>query len=125
MGTLTLTASSTIDYTAGGASSSLVFASSSGTWSIYTLSVYNWQAGIDLMRFGTNATGLDATQLSFISFYSDSGSTFLGNAMIDSSGYVNISPEPSTWALLTVALTVVVIFRRRSIRPRDKETSGR
>ena len=125
MGTLTLTASSTIDYTAGGASSSLAFASSSGTWSIYTLSVYNWQAGIDLMRFGTNATGLDATQLSFISFYSDSGSTFLGNAMIDSSGYVNISPEPSTWALLTLSLTVVVIFRRRSVRPHDKETSGR
>ncbi|MCX6772399.1 MAG: hypothetical protein NTV88_01360, partial [Candidatus Micrarchaeota archaeon] len=65
------------------------------------------QGGDSNLSLPTILAGV-ALLLSLISFYSDSGSTFLGNAMIDSNGYVNSSPEPSTWALLALSLTVVV-----------------
>ena len=58
---LTLSASSTITYEAGGAE--IDFANSSSlTWS-GTLDVTNWDSSVDKLRFGTDNTGLTSNQL--------------------------------------------------------------
>jgi autotransporter-associated beta strand protein len=109
IGALTLSGNSIIDL--GGGVSVIAFADSSAkTWTAM-LSIYNWSGtpvvghGTDQLYFGTDSTGLTATQLSQIAFYSDSGTTFLGTG-----GYTNLMDgeivpvaEPATWfaALLT------------------------
>ena len=123
LGALTLTSNSVIDL--AGTTNVLHFANSSTqTWTGgTTLSIYNYSGvaytgnGSEQLLFGTDTTGLTATQLSQISFYSGgAGSTFLGTGgwALDGDGEVVPVPEPSTWAagLLTV-LTIGYTQRRR------------
>ena len=109
LGTLTLSASSTIDL--GSGASALVFADSSGTtWGTsISLSFVNFTAGVDTVRIGTTSGGLTGTQLALITI---NGST----ASLDSSGFLSIAaiPEPSTWGVLigAAALAGTLLMRR-------------
>src|SRR5439155_19699590 len=84
IGAVTLQSSSIIDL--GSGASIIAFANSAAQAANWngTLSIYNWSGntitgnGTDQLYFGTNATGLAPSQLLQISFYSDSGSLFLG-----------------------------------------------
>ncbi|MDF3056303.1 MAG: hypothetical protein K0R17_518 [Rariglobus sp.] len=110
LGTLSLTANSTIDL--GSGASALVFSASNGiAWtSLTTLNIVNFNTGTDSVRIGTSAAGLTETQLSQI--------TINGfEALIDSQGYLSFAaiPEPSTYAVMLggLALAGVMIRRRR------------
>jgi len=89
------------------------------------LSIYNWSGspsgnGSDQVYFGNDNTGLTATQLSEIAFYSDNGITALGIAQILADGeIVPIAvPEPGTWlsALLLSGGLALRVFRRARVR---------
>jgi autotransporter-associated beta strand protein len=122
MGALTLASSSTIDLAAG--ASIIAFAASGMQEWIGTLSVYNWSGtdtighGTDQLYFGTDSTGLTATQLSQIAFYSDSGGTFLGNGAFASGidGEVVPVPEPGTWFAAALAFGGAAFTQRRRMR---------
>ena len=112
LGTLTLSAISTIDL--GSGASALVFADSSGaTWGTsIILSFVNFTAGVDTIRIGTTSGGLTLAQLGEITI---NGSA----ATIDASGFLAAAaiPEPSTWALLAgTAALAGTLFVRRSRR---------
>ncbi|MFN2623314.1 MAG: beta strand repeat-containing protein, partial [Chthoniobacterales bacterium] len=123
MGALTLQSSSIIDLSNG--ASILAFANSTlqaANWS-GTLSIYNWSGnpitgnGTDQLYFGTDTTGLAPSQLAQISFYSDSGSTFLGFGSwgTDLDGEVvplAAVPEPSTWVGAALALGAIGFMAR-------------
>ncbi|MDP1580755.1 MAG: autotransporter-associated beta strand repeat-containing protein, partial [Candidatus Didemnitutus sp.] len=110
VGTLSLGANAVIDFGSGDAG--LAIANSSAqTWS-GTLTILNYSAGSNTLRFGTTSSGLTMSQLSQISF----GGEIFG-ATIDSSGYVGAIPEPSTVALLAgIGALLLVGMRRRSLR---------
>jgi type VI secretion system secreted protein VgrG len=120
IGAITLSSNSIIDL--GDGSSVIAFAnSSSQTWT-GTLSIYNWSGnlagnGADQLHFGTDATGLTATQLGQIAFYSDSGTTFLGTG-----GYAGVDgeivpvPEPGTWFATVLVLGVLGFTQLRRLR---------
>ena len=98
IGALTLQSSSIIDL--GSGSSIIAFANSRlASWT-GTLSIWNWSGtpltgnGTDQLYFGNDNTGLTASQLSNINFYSDSGTTFISTAMILTDGEVVPVPEP-------------------------------
>jgi len=92
---LNLNASSAIDFGSGLGATTLSFGSSSGqTWT-GALSISNYSAGTDALRFGNDANALSTTQLAAINF-----SGFESGAQIDSSGYVTPVPEPSTYAFI-------------------------
>jgi fibronectin-binding autotransporter adhesin len=111
VGALSMAASSIIDL----ASTSLLhFAASGGQTWIGTLSVWNWSGsltggGAEQLLFGTSdsSTSLTQAQLNSISFYSGSGTGFLGTGGFSGAGIGEVVPvpEPSTWAagLLTIA----------------------
>ncbi|PAW61749.1 MAG: hypothetical protein B9S34_16025 [Opitutia bacterium Tous-C1TDCM] len=112
LGALDLDASSVIDFGSGAGASALAFANSSAlAWS-GTLTILNFNAGSDTLRFGTSAAGLTSGQLSAIAFQG-----FGSVALIDSSGFVSAGaiPEPSTYAALAGlgALAFAFIRRRR------------
>ena len=82
LGTLDLNANSTLDLSG---SAHLVFANSSALdWNSATLSIVNFSATTNALRFGTTNTGLTATQLGLIRFYD------FGNiaGQIDANGYL-------------------------------------
>lgn len=125
LGALTLTKSSIIDFStlaSGNTNSVLAFGnSSSATWTAsQILSVYDYSGsasggGTDQLYFGTSNTGLTATQLGDIKFYSDGGTTLLGGATILSDGeVVPAVPEPATvFAGLLMVATLGWKQRRR------------
>lgn len=78
--------------------------SSAQNWTGGTVTIAGFEDGV--IRFGTDATGLTATQLGLI----DGGAYSL-----DSDGFLVTVPEPSTFALLAggLALGFIVIRRRR------------
>jgi hypothetical protein len=105
---------------------SLYFANSSAIGWTGTLSIWNWNgtnkygtsygAGDRQIFFGNSASGLTETQLSNISFYSDSGSSSIGTAFISSTGEIAAVPEPgvyATAALLLTAMGYQALLRRR------------
>jgi autotransporter-associated beta strand protein len=99
LGTLALTANSTIDLSG---SASLAFADSSALdWSTFTLSFVNFSATTNSLRFGTTAGGLTATQLSLIRF-SDFGNIA---GEIDANGFL----APISGNYLNAAGTDIVI----------------
>lgn len=128
IGALTLQSSSVLDL-ANGASVIAFANSSAATWTAgATLSIYNWSGtavtgnGTDQVYFGTSTTGLTALQLSQISFYSDSGTTFLGTATwgSDLDGEIVPTlvpvPEPSTWIGAALAVGAIGFTQRRRLR---------
>lgn len=122
IGAITLLSNSTIDLGAG--ASVIAFADSSGQSWTGTISVYNWSGtpgtgnGTDQLYFGSNASGLTATQLSQIAFYSDSGATFLGlgSYASDLDGEVMPVPEPASWFAAALGFSALAFTQRRRIR---------
>lgn len=116
IGALTLQSSSIINL--GSGSSVIAFANSSAqTWT-GTLSIYNWSGstsgnGTDQVYFGNDNTGLNAGQLSDVTFYSDSGITALGVAQILADGEIVPVPEPATWFGAALTLAAVAYSQRR------------
>lgn len=111
-GPLTLSASSTIDFEAGG--SVITFGNSSGaTWtSGDPLDLANWNATLDSIQFGTDDTGLTAAQLAEIEFNGNAGT--LGEAQLNSDGdLVQVVPEPTTLTLAALGGFGVFFMRRR------------
>ena len=116
VGVLTLTANSVIDVGALTGNSTLTFDNSfliAGWAQGSRLSIWNWSqtsTNSPSIYFGSNSTGLSTTQLSQISFYSDFGSTLMGNAFIDGYGEIGVAggvPEPKT--IITALLLLVAL----------------
>ena len=105
VGALTLSANSTIDMDNGNIS--LIFSSlASALTSSTRLNVYNYTLYSDHIYFTSNANL--SSSLQYISFYSDFGSSFIGNSFIEglsSPWQVRPVPEPETWA--TAALLLI------------------
>jgi autotransporter-associated beta strand protein len=138
VGALTLSANSVIDLRSF--SGNLSFANSSAAlWTVETtLSIWNWNgtnqygtsygAGDRHIFFGNNASGLSSNQLAQISFYSDSGSSFIGNAWLASTGEIGVVPEPQ--AIVTAAILLLgmsgylirlKISRRKNTSPSNQK----
>jgi fibronectin-binding autotransporter adhesin len=103
LGTLSLTGTggpagsgAGIDFGLNG--NTLSFANSSAMSWTGNLTIYDWNPNTDKLRFGTDANGLTATQLSEITFDG------FGGAKIDSSGFITVVPEPSALAFGLLAL---------------------
>ena len=112
VGALTLTANSIIDL--GSGASTLTFAASNGLFATgKTLSIYNWTPTSDHLFFGSGSPSLDIGQLGQISFFSGSGTGFLGTGTFTGSqGEVTPVPEPSTLAV-TLGLVGLIGWRER------------
>jgi len=101
VGALTLTGNSVIDVRElEGTKNALHFASSflEQGWAKNTsLSIWNWDSSDTThIYFGTDSKGLSETQLQQISFYSDFGNSFIGNAFISNTGEITTIPEAQT-----------------------------
>ena len=135
VGALTLSANSTIDL--GTSSTGVLIRFNSINWSNANalLSIYNWtgttqsQGGTgnntDQVYF-TNST-LSDTELQRISFYSDTGSSFVGNAFQITSGIYNreIIAVPETEAYVSaVALLVGIVIQYLRRRSKLKSLEG-
>lgn len=112
LGTLALTAGSTLDL--GSGDSDLVFSDSSAVvWTegpSISLTIINFTDGVDSIRIGINGSALTSAQIEQI--------TINGfNATLDSSGFLTIStvPEPSSYAVLAGVggLLAATVRRRR------------
>ena len=130
VGTLTLSANSVIDLASASGARSLTFAASNGTsWAGASLQIWNWNGtnmygtsygdGDRQIFFGNSASGLDQAQLDKISFYSGSGTGFIGNAFIRSTGEIAAIPEPEVYATAILLLLGLGIhfYRRRQLAP--------
>ncbi len=110
-----VSAVTTFDF--GGGNSTLNVGSGFSNFYVEGFTVANYQAGSDVIRFGTSASALTSTELSHIVF---SGYSLGGAAQIDASGYVtpmgvSAVPEPSTYAAIfgAMALGAVAVIRQR------------
>jgi autotransporter-associated beta strand protein len=109
VGALTLTGNSVIDVRElEGSSNSLYFASSyiKQGWATDTsLSIWNWDfSDTKHIYFGTDSQGLSDAQLQQISFYSDFGNSFIGNAFISNTGEITTVPEAQTISVAMLLL---------------------
>ena len=113
IGTLTLSATSTINFSTF--ASILSFADSHGIAWTGTLNIYNWTSS-DSLFFGNSSTGLTSAQANQIAFYSGGGSGFLGDGAISSGGQVTPQmspvPEPST-VFVGLSLLALAAYRER------------
>jgi len=114
IGALTLTGHSVINLEALSGTNTLYFDNSHliGGWGEGTsLSIWNWE-GSDACRiyFGSDSNGLSSTQLSQISFYSDFGENFIGNAFIHYNGEISTVPEPETLLVAGLLLGSCVLW---------------
>lgn len=101
VGALTLTGNSVIDVRElEGTNNALHFASSfleRGWGKNTSLSIWNWDfSDTNHIYFGTDSKGLSEVQLQQISFYSDFGNSFIGNAFISHNGEITTVPEAQT-----------------------------
>ena len=111
LGTLNLSANSTLDLSTGGVFSFANSSALAGSWT-GTLSIIGTFAEGASVRFGTNDLALTSGQLSQITINGIAAS-------INSSGYLTSSvPEPSTYAAIfgVLTLTGAAWQRRRAIR---------
>jgi autotransporter-associated beta strand protein len=109
VGALTLTGNSVIDVRElEGTNNALHFASSflEQGWAKNTnLSIWNWDfSDTKHIYFGTDSKGLSENQLQQISFYSDFGNSFIGNAFISNTGEITTIPEAQTIIAATLIL---------------------
>lgn len=109
VGALTLTGNSVIDVRElQGSNNALHFASSfmKQGWAKNTsLSIWNWDfSGTNHIYFGTDSQGLSDAQLQQISFYSDFGNSFIGNAFISHTGEITTVPETQTIVVAIILL---------------------
>jgi len=118
LGTLTLSANSTIDL--GGGTGTLSFASSGGTtWNaLALLTLQNWTSGSDHLFFGSTSAGLTASQLSDIRFSNPSGYSpgIYGATILASGEIVPFVPEPATLATAALLIAALAYRERRPIR---------
>jgi hypothetical protein len=63
--------------------------------------------------FGNSSSGLTQSQLNNISFYSDTGSSFIGTGFIRSTGEIAAVPEPETYATALLLLLGLGLYFRR------------
>jgi autotransporter-associated beta strand protein/T5SS/PEP-CTERM-associated repeat protein len=118
LGTMTLGASSIIDF--GSGTSTLVFADSSAlTWT-GTLEIHNWSGdayggGTDRLFFGNAATGLTADQLARIVWKNPFGMGDVTASVIYANGEVVPVPEPGTIAAVLGLIGFVGWRERRRI----------
>jgi autotransporter-associated beta strand protein len=128
-GTLTLTENSVIDFGNFALGNTFRFADSAALTALWTtgkeLSIYNWTPGVDHLYVGTNTSGLDASQLGKISFYSGApgslstgfpGGAFNGTPFDGLNGEVSPVPEPSSVATVMGLLGLVGWRERRKAR---------
>jgi autotransporter-associated beta strand protein len=120
VGALTLTGNSVIDVRElEGTNNALHFASSflEQGWAKNTsLSIWNWDSSdTSHIYFGTDSKGLSETQLQQISFYSDFGNSFIGNALISNTGEITTIPEAQTiiTAMLILLGSIAHFMRKR------------
>jgi autotransporter-associated beta strand protein len=118
LGALSVTTESIIDMAGGNIT--LEFAALDAAISACILKVYNYTLYSDHLYFTSN-TNLTPTTLSNIRFYSDGGSSFIGNSFVENSlsgpYQVRPVPEPETYAtaaLLLIGLGIYAYRRRQS-----------
>ena len=130
VGTLTLSASSIIDFGTLAAGNTFRFANSSAiSWTGTTLSIWNWSAGFDHLYFGANSSGLQQSQLDKIKFYSDGGTTILPfapgfSAFTGSLGEVVPVPEPGAVATALGLLGLIGWRERRKSGRRSRHQTA-
>jgi fibronectin-binding autotransporter adhesin len=136
LGALTLQSTSTIDM--GSGASIVAFANSnsllgnSSAWS-GTLNIYDWTGnvtggGTDQLFVGNDNTGVNASQLAEIQFFSGNNTGSYGvGAMILANGEIVPIPETSTWICgsLSGLMLIVQILRARSFSKRAENIQGR
>ena len=130
IGALTLQSTSTIDM--GNGASIVAFENSNSTlgnsaaWS-GTLNIYNWTGtpntggGTDELFVGSGLTGLSATQLAELQFFSGAGTgAYTPGAIILSDGEIVpvAVPEPGTWVAGGLALASLAFGQRRRLLAR-------
>ncbi len=117
VGTLTLTANSTIDM--GGGNIALEFSNlATQLTNTSRLNIYNYTLYSDHIYFASNANISDSLQ--YISFYSGFGTGFIGNSFIEGLNPYEVRPvpEPETWATAIVLLAGVGMAWARNHRRR-------
>jgi autotransporter-associated beta strand protein len=119
LGSLTLTSNSIIDLSG---TDVLHYSTSSTQPWVGTLSIYNWSGtpvtggGSEQILFGNDVTGLNATQLAMVQFYSGTGTgAYTPGAVILSTGEIVPVPEPSTWAAASIAAAALGLMQRRRL----------
>ena len=121
IGSLTLQAKGTIDFTSANGGSELVFQTLnfvSGT----VANILDWTGtaggdGLDRLLFATNPN-LTTNDLRFVQFTNDAGINFaIGGMIIPFNGYYEMVPvpEPATWAGAVVSLIAVALSQRRRL----------
>lgn len=122
IGALTLQSTSTIDM--GSSASIIAFADSHLLSWTGTLNIYDWTGtaqtggGTDELFFGTGSTGLTASQLLDIHFYSGSGTgAYAAGAMILANG--EVVPVPEVRTFLPGLLALFVLLARAPVCSRN------
>jgi fibronectin-binding autotransporter adhesin len=122
VGALTLQSTSTIDMSSG--ASIIAFADSHSLSWTGTLNIYNWTGtpntggGTDELFFGTGSTGLTASQLLDMQFYSGNGTgAYAAGALILANGEVVPIPEVGTF--IPGLLAVFVLLARSPVFSRN------
>lgn len=118
MGVFSLAGNSVIDFGTVHNNAQLKLANSAAASWTGSLSIFNWTGdpvggGADQLFFGSDAGGLTSAQLSAISFFSDAGTSFLGNATFAVGGEVVPVPEPTGLVALFSGAGVLLALRRR------------
>ena len=121
-----MTVNSIIDFANGNALINFADSSSARWTGGTTLSIWNWDGtavtggGNDQLKFGTDNTALTSGQLAQISFYSGSGSGFLGTGIFATSNNGEVVftavPEPAT-IFGAFALVGMIGYRERKRLP--------
>jgi autotransporter-associated beta strand protein len=122
IGLLTLTSTSTIDFSVGATSSIIQFAGLGTHTAGALLQITNWD-GTAGTGGGTERLLFTGTTTDFTSLFGQSDVTFNGLAGYDAvqfSGYYEITavPEPTTWLAGTLALGVLAFTQRRRLAKR-------
>ena len=123
VGALTLSASSVLDFGNLSSGNTWRFSASNGDWSSLSLNIYNYSPGADHLFFGTNTSGLNASQLDRIAFYGDTGSTYLGYARFSGeTGEISAAiPEPTS---ILTAFALLTLIGLREGRQRARRQIG-